>query len=233
MEFLTLDMWGVVLAIVFGVLMLVLGSGLGAFFLLSMIVFLLLSAIVTYTGIKYKRMLKIGQEPRGIRNVMANGVPPIIMVVLFYAFDVTGNGQLALLAVIGFLASVAAITTDKFSSEIGVLNGTPYSIFSMKRVKKGTSGGITVLGSLAGLFAAFLVSLLVFFAVRQLYVLNGYHSFGLWKAIALITVSGFIGGLVDSVLGHYEEKGIGNKFTSNFACGIVAGFVAMALFAVL
>lgn len=232
MEFLTLDMRGVVLAIALGIMLIVLGRGLGVFFLLSMIVFLLLSAVVTYTGIGYKRRLNIGQEPRGIRNVIANGVPPVLMAALFYASSITGIGSLALFSIIGFLASVAGITADKFSSEIGVLNGTPRSIFTLKKVKKGTSGGITLLGSFAGIFAAFLVSLLLIFAGRQLYAVSGYHGLQVPKTIIIVTIAGFIGSVVDSLLGHYEEMGIGNKFTSNFACGLVAGLAAMAIFAV-
>jgi uncharacterized membrane protein len=41
--------------------------------------------------------------------------------------------------------------------------------------------------------------------------------------------SGFCGGLVDSLLGYYEEKGIGNKYTSNAICGIAGALIAMLI----
>lgn len=233
MEFLTLDVSGMVIAVAFGVLFVLLGFGLGAFFVVSMIVFLVLSAAVTYAGEKYKKKIGLKQKPRGIRNVLANGLPPIIMVLFFYAFNLTGNGTLALLSAIGFLASVAGITADKFSSEIGMLNGTPRMILTGKKVRKGTSGGVSALGMFAGLVGAFLISSLVMLAVGQYNLFKSTYVFGIRKAIIAVTSAGLIGSLVDSVLGYFEEKGIGNKFTSNFICGVTAGFVAMLIFAVI
>jgi uncharacterized membrane protein len=84
MEFLTLNLKGVVLAVVFGLAFLYFGLGLGPFFLIGMIVFLALSSAVTHVGITRKRGLGIEQDPRGVWNVLANGLPPLIMVVLFY-----------------------------------------------------------------------------------------------------------------------------------------------------
>ncbi len=232
MDFLTLDIGGIALAIILGTMFVALGLGIGYFFLLTMIVFLMLSAIVTWIGIRYKRRLGIGQSPRGIKNVLANGIPPMIMVIIFYIASNSGNTTLALFSVFGFLASVAAITADKFSSEIGVLNGMPRMIFTMKRVKKGTSGGISPLGLFAGLVASFLIALLILSVPSQLSLLSA-SPVSAVKAVVGITLAGFVGNLVDSVLGYYEEKGIGNKFSSNFVCGIFAGILAIVLFVLL
>ncbi len=234
MDFLTLDWGGIFLALVFVFLFLGFGLGLGYFFIFTMLVFLVLSAIVTYIDLRYKKGLGIGQDPRGVKNVIANGLPPIVMVVLFYAFSRMGNGTFALLSVIGFVASVAAITADKFNSEIGVLSRTrPRMIFTMRKVKKGTSGGLSPLGTFSGLIGALIISLLVVLIAANLLLFKSIYPFGIEKAIAAITIAGFIGSIVDSVLGYYEEKGIGNKFTSNFLCGVVAGFLAMLVFVVL
>lgn len=234
MDFLTLDWGGVVLAFVFGALFLFLGMWLGVFFLLAMIVFLLLSAIVTYIDLGYKKRLGIGQEPRGVRNVLANGLPPMIIATVFYLSVKAGNGSVALLAVIGFIASVAAITADKFSSEIGVLSrGNPRMIFSMKKVRKGTSGAISLLGIASGFIGALVVALLTILVARGLFVFRSAYPFGIEKAIFSIAFAGFIGSIVDSALGYYEERGIGNKYTSNFLCGVAAGIIAMLVFALL
>ena len=48
-----------------------------------------------------------------------------------------------------------------------------------------------------------------------------------------VTIAGVMGSFADSALGYFEEKGIGNKYTSNFICGLVAGLASMALFAML
>ena len=233
MNVLTLDLKGVILAVVIGILLLVLGMQLGYFFVLAMIVFLLLSAIATYTGIAYKKGYGLSQKPRGMKNELFNGMPPLIMAALFAIATVFGNPELELLAVIGFIASVAAITADKFNSEIGVLNGKPRMVFTLKEVRKGTSGGVTWLGTFAGLLAALIISLLVFVAAPALAMIKSPYPFSLEKSLLIITISGFFGSLVDSFFGYYEEKGIGNKFTSNFACGISAGLLAMLLFVVL
>ena len=233
MEFLTLSINGVALAVVLAVAFLFLGFGLGPFFLIAMIVFLVLSAIVTYIGMAYKKNIGVGQEPRGAWNVLSNGLPALVMVFLFYLSAVWGYGWFELLSIIGFLASLAAITADKFGSEIGVLNGRPIMIFTLKKVRKGTSGGVTVLGLLAGLGAALLISLLILLVAGHLGPLTGYYGFNLGKTILVVTVSGFVGSLIDSALGYYEEKGIGNKFTSNLACGIAGGSMGMLLFAIL
>jgi uncharacterized membrane protein len=64
-------------------------------------------------------------------------------------------------------------------------------------------------------------------------MLVGYYGFTLKKAILIITASGLAGSLIDSCLGYYEERGIGNKFTSNFICGVAAGLIGMLLFVLL
>ncbi len=233
MNFLTLDIKGVLLAIAFGLALLFLGLTLGPFFLLVMIIFLVLSALVTVVGIRYKKGLGLEQEARSIKNVSANGLPPLIMVILYCVSSLLGYSGLALLFFVGFLASVAAITADKFGSEIGVLDGRPRMILTMKRVKKGTSGGITWLGLLAGLIGSLIVALLILFSLGNIGRLGSYYGFSIGKAILIVTVSGFTGTVIDSFLGYYEEKGIGNKFTTNFVCGIAGAAIAMALFVLL
>ncbi|MGD0510298.1 MAG: DUF92 domain-containing protein [Candidatus Micrarchaeaceae archaeon] len=229
MEFLTLDIGGVLLAVVIALVVIFLGLGIGWLLLGAMVAFLVLSAIVTWIGIRSKRRLGLGQGPRGIWNVLANGMPPVIMVVLFYSFSRSGHGMLAVLSVVGYLASVAGITADKFGSELGVLDGTPRMIFTLKKVKKGTSGGITGFGLLVGLVGSFAIALLAPIFAGKVFLSGS----SVVKALVVVTAAGFVGTIVDSALGYYEEKGIGNKFTSNFICGVVAGLVAMLLFAVL
>lgn len=231
MDFLTLDWGGVILAIAFGILFLLFGLSLSYFFVLAMMIFLVLSATVTYIDAKYKKRLGVGQDQRGIKNVLANGIPPMLFAALFYLSSRNGNGTLALLAVVGFLASVAAITADKFNSEIGVLSrGFPRMIFGGRKVKKGTSGAISLLGTFAGLVGALIIALLVILIAKQLVLFNSKYPFGIQKSVLAITLAGFVGSFVDSMLGYYEERGIGNKFTSNFVCGIAAGTVAILIF---
>lgn len=235
MDFLTLDLKGFVLALLFGILFLFFGGDIGYFFVIAMAVFLALSAVVTRVGIEYKKAIGVYQKYRGIKNVIANGAAPLIFAFLFYFYSKTSvlNSSFMLVA---FVASVAAITADKFSSEIGVFGGTPRMIFTFKKVKRGTSGGVTILGLIAGLLGAFLISLLgllvqpwlgIFHSVFATTFFSGVYA---TRSVISIIVGGYLGNIADTVLGYYEEKGIGNKFTTNFFCSAAGGLFAMILF---
>ncbi len=235
MDILTLDIKGVLLALLIALVMLYLGGPLlGSFYIFVMIYFLVLSAMVTHLGTKYKKKIRQYQKTRGIKNVVANGLGPLIFVLLahFQAFGLSGT-----VYTFTFMASVAAVTADKFSSEIGVLDGEPTSIVTFKKVEKGTSGGVTLFGIGMGVFGAFLiaiVSALVFFFFNPTLFncsVGGCSSVPplLLLLIASAIVGGFVGTISDSYLGYFEEKGIGNKYTSNFICSVAGALVGFAL----
>ncbi len=250
MEYLTLDVEGVILAFVLAFIMLfvatfseptiVSGWVLGIYFVIMMIYFLALSTIVTRVGGRYKLSIRQYQKPRGVKNVLANGLGPLIFVFLIYFATRANVSSLAFIA--GFLGCVAAVTADKFSSEIGVLNGAPVSIISFKKIKKGESGGITLLGLVAGFFGSLLIVLLGTCAYLALLPpayscpLTGCDNIAAISAFALMLAAlmgGFVGTIVDSILGHYEEKGIGNKYTSNFFCSMAGGVLGIILFSLI
>lgn len=120
------------------------------------------------------------------------------------AGQVFGNGGLATLfaalhyffpnepwAWVAFAASLAAVNADTWGTELGVLNPNPPRMITnlSKVVEKGTSGGISLVGTLASLagsaLIAFLASLLT----------------GNWSMFLLITLAGLAGSLFDSLLG--------------------------------
>ncbi len=228
MGFLTLDITGIIAALVLGFLFLIFGN-LSLVFIAFMLYFLLLSALVTNTGRQRKRALGVYQKSRSIANVVSNGTGPLIFAFLFFMAVFSHATAFAIASLAGFGASVASVTSDKFSSELGVLDGQPRDIFTFKNVKKGASGGITPFGLASGLFASMLISIpFVFIVFKQGILLPFAPSFVVFSLFA-ITIGGFVGTLVDSMLGHYEEKGIGNKFTSNFICSIFGGLLGMLL----
>lgn len=123
------------------------------------------------------------------------------------AGQVFGNGGLAtLLAGVAcffpgelwpwaaFAASLAAVNADTWATELGVLSPHPPRIMTnlSKVVEKGTSGGISTVGTLAALAGAGLVGILAAALSPQPVSL----FFGLW-----ITLAGLAGSLVDSWLG--------------------------------
>ncbi len=94
---------------------------------------------------------------------------------------------------IGFAGALAAVNADTWATELGVLNpGKPRLITAPGReVDKGTSGGVSLVGTLASLLAAAVIGVLaaVLLARAQ------------WALLPIVAAAGLIGSLVDSLLG--------------------------------
>ncbi len=120
------------------------------------------------------------------------------------AGQVFGNGGLATLFVLvyalypesivgwlGFAASLAAVNADTWATELGVLNPTaPRMVTDLrKRVEKGTSGGISLFGTLASLFGASIIALPAAWFANN------------WILFPMIALAGLAGSLFDSLLG--------------------------------
>ncbi|MDE1868579.1 MAG: DUF92 domain-containing protein [Candidatus Micrarchaeota archaeon] len=231
MNFFTLDWKGSLLAIVVGIALFFLGLGIGYFFVLEMVVFLVLSAIVTRVGQGYKKRIGTYQKYRGLKNVIANGLPALVFAIIFYHYSLVGGWNAAMLAVIGFTGAVAAISADKFESELGVFGGTPRMVFHFRRVKRGTSGGISVLGLVCGIFATLIIALLMITVIPQLDAIKSAYAPTQLALVTSVILGGILGSVVDTFLGFFEEKGIGNKFTTNALGSLAGGIIAMLIFA--
>lgn len=124
------------------------------------------------------------------------------------AGQVFGNGGLAtffaalhalypesILPWIGFAASLAAVNADTWATELGVLNPTPPRMITnpAKHVEKGTSGGISLFGTLASLLGAAVIAIPAAF-LSPVGTLSPEH----WLLIAF---SGLAGSLFDSLIG--------------------------------
>ena len=98
-----------------------------------------------------------------------------------------------------FLGSIGAAAADTFATEIGRLSKrNPRLITTGKTVAPGTSGGVTVPGMLASLAGAFLI------ACAGTLLLWREEA---WLSIAVITLAGLAGSLVDSILGASVQAG--------------------------
>jgi uncharacterized protein (TIGR00297 family) len=96
---------------------------------------------------------------------------------------------------IGFAVSLAAVNADTWATELGVLNPTQPRMITNpgKRVEKGTSGGISLLGTLASLLGAAVIALPAVY-LSPTGPLSTAH-------FLLISAAGLAGSLFDSLLG--------------------------------
>lgn len=92
---------------------------------------------------------------------------------------------------VGFAASLAAVNADTWATELGVLNPNPPRMITNlnKIVEKGTSGGISLIGTFASLAGSALIAFLASLLTDN------------WSLFLLITFSGLAGSLFDSLLG--------------------------------
>lgn len=199
-----LDWAGLGLAALMGIIVAFFGT---PSFLILLLVFLVLSVIVTRFGHEKKRDLGLYEHERSWENVLANGLVPTICAV---AYPYIGWGP--------YVGALAAITADKFASEMGVLGGEPISLLNFKKTKAGKNGAITLFGTLMSFDGALLIGLAAFLTIPGL---------DLWKVV-MIGIVGFAGSMTDSVVGVLEEKGIGNKATTNAICSIFGAVVGFA-----
>lgn len=111
---------------------------------------------------------------------------------------------------IGFIGALATVTADTWATEIGVLSSrTPRLITTGRPVPVGTSGGVTMLGTVTSLLGGAFIGAVaaVLIAIAAFIPMIGAGFAGLEPARALsalvvvAAVSGVGGSLFDSVLG--------------------------------
>jgi uncharacterized membrane protein len=97
---------------------------------------------------------------------------------------------------IAFAVAIASANSDTWASEIGSLSRKdPIYILTFKRMEKGTSGAISLLGSLAALSGSMLIALLasVLFHLSIL-------------ASMIVFAFGYFGNLFDTLIGAFYQQ---------------------------
>ncbi|KUJ08068.1 DUF92 domain-containing protein [Mollisia scopiformis] len=109
---------------------------------------------------------------------------------------------------VGIIANYAAVTADTFSSELGILSTKPPRLITsrtFKRVPHGTNGGVSSVGTLAGVLEAFLIAVAT---VILLPVCDGWSAWQNLFCLCTVTSCGLFGTLIDSFLGGCLQETI-------------------------
>ncbi|MEE9189564.1 MAG: DUF92 domain-containing protein, partial [Candidatus Neomarinimicrobiota bacterium] len=166
---------GAVAAYLIGLI--IFGSG-GWSWIIPLLIFLVSSSLLA----KYQNPDAPGSK-RNISQVFANGSVALTIALLHFYLSLPN-------AFILYLAAIAAATADTWATEIGFFSlRQPVSIATLKKVEKGSSGGITLLGTTGSVIGAAVIGLTG--------MLGGLSSL----EAAVITVAGFTGSILDSILG--------------------------------
>lgn len=237
-----------------GISAVILGTALyyfgGLFFSAILIAFFISSSILTKYRNEFKKNLQDINEKDGKRDyiqVIANGLLGLIFALLFF---ITKDH----LFILAYAAAFAASNADTWASELGVLSKRdPVSIISFKKIERGMSGGISPLGTIASALGAGFIGII--FIVG--YIFQYGISTSCIKLFIICSLCGFIGSLIDSLMGSaiqakykcnicdkYTEKKVhhgsittpvgGISFVNNdvvnFTSSLTASIIAIALY---
>jgi uncharacterized protein (TIGR00297 family) len=154
---------------------------------------------------------------------MANGISPL----LFVVSEFISPGAIF---VAGYLGAISTAMADTMSSEIGMTSHSdPWLITNFKRVKPGTHGGVSLLGT-----AASLVGCLIVGVFAWLMRIETQASWSIYSVILICAVGGIVGNTVDSLLGAvFELKGKMSNSQVNLISTLAGGLTAIGVFLLL
>jgi uncharacterized protein (TIGR00297 family) len=178
-----LDFWGSLFMVIMG-LIIILAAGFN--WLLLILIFLILGLVSTKYKHQYKKELGVYEGTRSAKNVISNGIVPFVMAAFGYYDGFVG----------GFIGSIATATADTMASEVGVTQ-TPRLVTTLKKVAPGTDGGVSVLGTVAGILGAGLIGIFA-------YLLGILPDPFVCLKISII--AGTVGCFMDSFLGAIFER---------------------------
>lgn len=186
----------------------------GIMWAVPILTFFILSSLLSKMGKNAKKRYFTTFEKTGIRDqyqVLANGgIGGILVLISYFYYDIS--------LYYAYLISLATATADTWATEIGIIYGkNTIKITNFQKVDPGTSGGITIPGTLA----AFLGSLVITFVGYLMYPLINIKTF------FMICLLGFFASLTDSVFGatiqaQYKCKQCAGFTEKKYHCNIIA-----------
>ena len=212
-----LDIRGIAAAFVVGFLVLELG---GVYPFAALFMFVFLGVMATKYRFGEKIRLGLAEEHRGMRswgNVLGNGLAAVIFVALEHYF------RLDVLWAAVF-ASIATANADTLASELGkVMGKSPRMITNFKKARPGMNGAVSLQGEVVSVLGALAIALFAVFVSP--------HR---WQMVFAVTLGGFFGANIDSLVGAtLENRGITNNDSTNFLATFFGGVLGALLFYVM
>lgn len=175
-----------------------------------------LAWITTRFGSQRKQRLRIAekQDGRSASQVLANLTVAVVCAVLYALLDRN------VIFLLGAAASLSEAAADTVSSEVGqASNENARLITTWKQVPAGIDGAVSLQGTLAGIAAATIVSLVC--------VLGGILP---WKWLGISAVAAVAGMVADSYLGaSLQRRGMLNNDFVNFLSTLFSSVVAFVI----
>lgn len=207
------DVTATIVAFLFGIIIIKLQ---GIQWFIVLFTFLIVSLYATFYG-RMNAHTK-PHECRGVDNVISNGLVAFMTTVFSFPYV--------------FLGSVSAALSDTLSSEIGILSKEdPRMITNLsKSVPRGTNGAVSLLGTLAAAGgAAITATMAVIFAPSFLSPEQAALFHPQLNLFLSVFVGGFMGSIIDSVLGVLENENLMTNGSVNFVATLAGGLITTAM----
>ncbi|AXR77027.1 DUF92 domain-containing protein [Natrarchaeobaculum sulfurireducens] len=217
----TASVAGMLTGVLLGLVTIVLG-GYGWFVVL--IAFFAIGGLSTKFRYDRKEELGVAEDNDGARgsgNVLGNAAVALAAVLGYAASSATllpGDPDPALF-LFAFAGSVSTAMSDTLSSEIGSIFETPRLITTLEPVEPGTDGGVTWQGGLAGLVGGAIVAAISYALFPEVDALGA----------TIIVAAGFVGMIVDSILGATLEGSLLGNQGVNFLATLSGALVCALL----
>ncbi|KAK9388512.1 integral membrane protein DUF92-domain-containing protein [Lipomyces mesembrius] len=178
-------------------------------FTVLLFTFFITSTAFTKVKVNIKRTLTAGggEGPRNEIQVMANSLPATILILIHFFTKTTKCWNSDVLTV-GIIAQYAAVTADTWSSELGILSKqSPILITTLRKCPPGTNGGVSQTGLTAALGGGATIGVIA--AIFTPFC----HTWSIaarLKLVVAITIAGFVGSIIDSLLGAVLQQSVVN-----------------------
>ena len=173
----------------------------------SLLAFFIIGTACTRLGYGRKAAMGLAQEKggrRGFSHAFSNVGVAAICSLLFAGYARRSHASdMAIVAYLMGMASLATAAADTVASEIGQLFGRrAFLPATLKRVPVGTEGAISLEGTLAGGAAALIVAVVGALSFRAF---AGSTMQFAWMAVVLVTLAAIGGSWLESVAGSWNR----------------------------